>query len=145
MRYIVIPPKQVLDSVIDSRTKQPVSYGLWDMLQEHCWGHPSWRQGGETTMNALDRIYDAFKDKKEGDVVELENADYEVIKPIAIMEGKQLPSSASMQLNRLMRPFIIAPTEAPKSPGKSDGAEDGEDKPAAAELADDDEATTNEA
>ena len=86
-------------------------------------------------MNALERVFAAFDKKKEGEVVEMENADYELLKPLATMEGKQLPSSASMQLNRLMRPFIVAPTEAPKSGGKGDEPAEGEDKPTSDEAA----------
>jgi len=134
MRYIVIPAKQVLDTVVNKETKQPISYGIHDMLQGNCWGQPEWRDGGETSLNACERIFTAFNEKKnEGDVVALTDEDYEIFKPIATMKGKVIQPEFSMQFNRLMMPIIAASTEPPKSTGKSDGSEEGEDKPAPAE------------
>ena len=66
MRYIVIPPKQVMDSIINNETKQPARWGIHDMLREVCWGAQEWRQN-ETNLKAFERCYSAFDGKKEGD------------------------------------------------------------------------------
>ena len=135
MRYIVIPAKQVLDSVVNRETKQPITYGLHDMLAEHCWGDPAWRDGGETSLKSFERCFTAFKDKKEGEVAELENADYEMLKPIATMKGKPIPPAFAVQFNRLMLPIIAAPTELPKSLGEADAGGNGKDESATATQA----------
>jgi len=130
MRYIVIPPKQVLDAVINKQTKQPISYGLHDFLQEYCWGQPGWRDGGEASMKACDRIFVAFNNKQnEGDVVALTDEDYEVFKPIATLKGKPIPPAFAIQFNRLMLPIVSASTEPPKSLGEANAGGNGQNKP----------------
>jgi hypothetical protein len=127
MRYIIIPPKQVMDSIINNETKQPVRWGIHDMLREVCWGAQEWRQN-ETNLKAFERCYSAFDGKKEGEIVELEGADYEIFMPIATMKGKNIPPAHAIQLNRLMIPIMCASNEQPKSEGEANAGNNGQNE-----------------
>lgn len=133
MRYVVIPAKQVMDSIINNETKQPVRWGIHDMLREVCWGAPEWRQN-ETNLKAFERCYNAFDGKKEGAVVELEGADYEIFLPIATMKGKNIPPAFSIQFNRLMMPIMCASTDPPKSESEANAGGNGKDESSTTEA-----------
>lgn len=92
MRYITVPKKQKLVGiVVEKETGKPVEYGLEELNRERVWGSPKWREKvGPEGLKAMRRVFEAFEGKKPGDVVELENEDYELYEPIVSARGEQI-------------------------------------------------------
>ena len=117
MRYITIPePLPIPGSKDPKDESKPKMFGLAELLSE-CWAAPQWRDN-DSNNEAFVRVYDAFEGKEPGDVVELENKDYEVFAPIATMKGKPIPNQLIAPLvNKICIAVLTAPTKPPKANG----------------------------
>ena len=107
MRYITIPPKQTIHAIKAKGTDKPLDYGLIELLDEYVWGDPVWRETADAN-EAFERVFTAFEGKDIGDVVALEAKDFEILKPLAIMEGKPIARHLAPQFNRIMRSLWVA-------------------------------------
>lgn len=117
MRYITFPePLPIPGSKDPKDESKPKLFGLSELLTE-CWAAPQWRDS-DSANEAFVRVYDAFENKKPGDVVELENKDYEIFAPIVTMKGKPIPNQLIAPLfNKISIAVLAAPSKPPKSNG----------------------------
>lgn len=113
-RYITIPKKVKLPSVINRQTNKPVEYGLLELLGEYCWPNEAWRSS-PVAIDVFCRVQPLFDDVDEGDIVELEAADYEVFVPIATLRGEKIRQDLIVPFMRLIQSITSAPTVRPES------------------------------
>ncbi len=107
MRYITIPEPVPLPAA-------PDGYTFDDLLEEQVWTHTFWRDApGRDRSDMLFALAEKFKGTKAGDVVELTDAEYETLLPIACMRGIKLAPQVALPLQRMMVPLFAAPSKRP--------------------------------
>ena len=108
MRYVTIPAPTTLPA---PEGVTPPQFSLANMLDELVWTQPSFR-GSDAAI--ADRCADLLADALPGAVVELSDADHEVVsKPIA---AAQFPPHLARRLNRLAAALVNAPSKDPRTP-----------------------------
>ena len=106
MRYITIPAPTTLPA---PEGKTPPKYSLGNMLDEFVWRLPEFRS---TNAAVADRCADLLSDAAVGVVVEVTDADHEVLcKPLLAAEW---PAHVARRLNRLAAALINAPSKDPR-------------------------------
>lgn len=106
MKYVTIPPPEVIGG-------KPLP--LSQLMDEQVWPNPYWRGAdGVDRSNMLFEVSAKFAGKDEGDVVELTDKEFEALLPLVSMRGQQLAPAMALPLQRLMRSFFDASTDAPK-------------------------------
>ena len=111
MRYLTIP-KPVELPATDGQVHQ---YEFSDLLADQVWCHEFWRAAsGRDLSDLFFDLVGKFEFATEaGDVVELTDAEHEIMLPLVTMRGNKLNPRVAVPLQRLMRCIIIAPTKPP--------------------------------
>jgi len=120
MRYIIIPDSINVSVTITNDGKQEnrvVPYGLNDLNAQEVWTNEMWHQD-LSSIEAFERIYLKFKGKKPGQVVPLEDADYERYMPLATMRGVKIRPDLAYEMHMLMKAVHAASSTEPAQPAQ---------------------------
>lgn len=110
MKYLVIPQTLNSDPLPGQGDPKPLSFV--DYLRQAVWTSDAWSANLE--MSALyQSIYAKFRNVKPGDVVELEDREYEQFMPLATMRGKQRPEPVSHLINMYAHSVLCAESVKP--------------------------------
>ena len=104
MKYITVPEPQTLVDA-DGTPVQTLDYK--EFLASHVWSAPVWRDSLDSNNLLVDAM-EKFKGCESGDVVGIEDAAYEIFKPLATLKGEKLHPSNTEQLNVLVRAALTA-------------------------------------
>lgn len=114
-------PKPVTVTLTDPQTGKrlaPIEYDFDRLHREMVWGDPEWRK--KNNMEARERCIGAINGKPVGHVVKLSEEDFEIYKPLATMEGKNLGPDLAIPIPRLMHPILAAKSSKDDENGKTD-------------------------
>ena len=111
MRQFTIPKAQTIQiTTVDPQGNAITldkEYSFASFLAEFVWPNQAWRvtaESAEAWYTAQDLLIDAA----EGSSVTFDDTTWNVFKPIATLQGKDLPGGVPLQLSRLMRPILQA-------------------------------------
>lgn len=116
MRYITIPAAVTLMATRPgSAVPEEVAFSFADLLKQHVWPHEMWRTGSAENSEAFWRLVEAFRDKQPGEVGAVTDADYELFAPLATLRDQKLQVGMAVEVSRLMKPIISAPSKDPRA------------------------------
>lgn len=108
MRYMIVPEP------LDVQTPTgPKRYSADVHMREHVQCDPSWRESAER-LDALERLNEKIVGRVPGDVIELTDAEHELLLPVWTAKGMQVSPAAAPAFNRLAKALLGASSKDPR-------------------------------
>lgn len=110
MKYVTIPEPQTL---VNREGEAVETLDYLTFLRAHVFNAPVWRESTDKNDLLVD-LFDKFRNIEAGDIVEMEDAAFEIFKPLATLEGEKLNPQNAEAMNALARAALTAKKKNPK-------------------------------